>query len=199
MLLSHKYKFIFVHIQKTGGTSVATALRPYCEEQALAQVREAGLTAHSGAEQIVEALGRNMWDEYTTFCFDRNPWAKCLSLYFYQLQYWDRYRKPFRPRQPTFRQWFYPFGVWSKKLKPSFAQYSIGQELAVDYLGKYENLQEDFARVCQQIGLPDVRLPHRNKSKMRTTENYRGQYTSSMRRRVGRVFHREIELLDYSF
>ena len=199
MLLSHRHKFIFVHIQKTGGTSITAALKPYCDATALAQIKESGLAVHSGAAEIIQVLGRDMWDEYFTFCFERNPWSKCLSLYLYQLEHWDWYRKPLRPRRPTFWQWFYPFGLWRKKLKPSFDQYSVDGQIAVDFLGKYENLKDDFAAVCKQIGLPNVELPHRNKSKLGNTFEYRRQYTARMRRRIGRIFHREISLLRYSF
>ena len=36
--------------------------------------------------------------------------------------------------------------------------------LAVDFIGKFEQLQEDFNRICQSIGIPPRTLPHSNES-----------------------------------
>ena len=33
MIISHKYKFIFVHVPKTAGTSIAQSLYPYLDLQ----------------------------------------------------------------------------------------------------------------------------------------------------------------------
>ena len=199
MLLSHEHKFIFVHVQKTGGTSVMKALRPYCDPKALADIERAGLPAHATAKEIIAALGRPMWDEYFTFAFERNPWDKCVSLYYYQLEHRHRYAKPLRPREPTFGQWLYPFGVWPKKLKPSFARYEVDGRVGVKFLGSFENLAADFAEVCRRIGLEDVQLPFANRSQLRPEGGYRGHYSARAKRRIERVFHREIALGHYTF
>ena len=199
MLISHRHKFIFVHVQKTGGSSIWRALAPFCDPSDFALMQRYWLHSHSTATQIMRVVGRQIWDDYFTFAFERNPWDKCLSLYYYQLQNWHRYRKPFRPRNPTFRQWFYPYGFLVKKMRPSFEMYSDEGQICVKYLGRYERLQEDFAEICQRIGLGKVDLPVSNKSQLRTDPGYREHYTTPMRRRVERVFHREIELLGYSF
>lgn len=199
MLISHRHKFIFVHVQKTGGSSIWRALAPLCDPSELTLAERSGLHSHSPASEIIRVVGRDVWDSYFTFAFERNPWDKCLSLYYYQLQNWHRYRKPFRPRQPTFRQWFYPYGLLPKKLKPSSCMYSENGKMCVKFLGRYERLADDFAEVCRRIGLGSVTLPVANKSQLRREPGYREHYTEPMRRRVERVFHREIELLGYSF
>jgi hypothetical protein len=157
------------------------------------------LHSHSTASQIIRVVGRQVWDDYFTFAFERNPWDKCLSLYYYQLQHWHRYRKPLRPRNPSFRQWFYPYGFLVKKMRPSFDMYSEDGQISVKYLGRYERLAEDFGEICRRIGLSGVELPIFNKSQLRTDPGYRDQYTAAMRHRIERVFHREIEVLGYSF
>ena len=199
MLISQRHKFIFVHVQKTGGSSIWRALKPFCDASDFALIERHGLSSHATAGQIIEAVGREVWDEYFTFAFERNPWDKCLSLYYYQLQNWDRYRKLFRPRNPTFRQWFYPYGFLRKKLKPSIRMYSEHGQPCVKFLGRYERLAEDFTEICRRIGIGPVNLPVRNKSRLRQGSDYRPHFTEPMRRRVERVYHREIELLGYSF
>lgn len=199
MLLSHRHKFIFVHVQKTGGTSVMQALRPFCDPHALEEIARAGLPAHASAKQIIDVFGRALWDEYFTFAFERNPWDKCVSLYYYQLAHSHRYSKPLRPRNPTFAQWLYPFGFWPKKLKPSFERYEVDGQVGVKFLGSFENLAADFAEICRRIGLENVSLPLANKSRLRTEGGYRQHYSERLRKRIARVFHREIALRGYTF
>jgi hypothetical protein len=200
MLVSHKRRFVFIHVPKTGGISVATALKPYCDDDAMRAIKQHGLTKHSGIRQIARVFGWEMLDEYFTFAFERNPWDKCVSLYWYQMERWDRFRKPWRKENPSFEEWFSPFGFWPKKLHSSFRRYSVGGKVSVDFLGKYENLSEDFKYVCRQIGIPEVALPHRNPSTLRPRKkDYRPYYTERMRKRVERTFRREIAMLEYQF
>ena len=199
MLISRRHKFIFVHVQKTGGSSIWRALAPFCDPDDFALVKHHRLGSQSTASQIIQAVGREVWDEYFTFAFERNPWDKCLSLYYYQLQNWDRYRKPFRPRNPSFRQWFYPYGFLVKKMKSSIEMYSDHGEPCVKFLGRYERLADDFAEICRRIGIGPVSLPLSNKSRLRGDSDYRAHFSEPMRRRIEQVFHREIELLGYSF
>ena len=57
--------YSFVHINKTGGTSVVVAL---------------GLPfGHLTAREKIEQLGRERWDGRFTFAFVRNPWDRVAS------------------------------------------------------------------------------------------------------------------------
>jgi hypothetical protein len=200
MLLSHEHQFIFVHVQKTGGTSIMRALRPFCDAKALGDIERAGLPAHASANEIIAAFGRPLWDEYFTFAFERNPWDKCVSLYYYQLAKPHRYAKRWRWREPTFREWMFPFGVFKKKLRPSFHRYTVDGRVGVKFLGAYENLAADFAAVCRRIGLPEIELTVFNRSRLRTpNKGYRELYSPRARRRIERVFHREIARGNYAF
>ena len=52
---------------------------------------------------------------------------------------------------------------WIKKNK---------EELGVDFVGKTENLQEDFNKVCDSIGIDKFELSHRNKSQRADYQDY---------------------------
>ena len=66
----------------------------------------------------------------------------------------------------------------------------------VHFVGRYENLQEDFAIVAKQVGFTG-QLLHRNKSEDRT--HYSDYYTSELRDKVGDIFADDIKLFNYSF
>ena len=66
----------------------------------------------------------------------------------------------------------------------------------LDILGRFETLQEDFARIAERLERPvtpgrDNAAPER--------EDYRQHYTLSMRRKVARIYREDIERFGYSF
>lgn len=96
MIVSNSRKFIFVHINKTAGTSVAEALAPHLAwndlvlgatpiGHALHQpFRERfGLYKHSTAREIRTVVGESVWREYRSFAVVRDPVDRARSLYGY--------------------------------------------------------------------------------------------------------------------
>ena len=67
----------------------------------------------------------------------------------------------------------------------------------VDFVGRFENLQADFAAVCDRIGLHRTGLPHENRSDGRKA--YRDYYSEETRDIVARYFKRDIERFGYEF
>ncbi|MGD9017181.1 MAG: sulfotransferase family 2 domain-containing protein, partial [Desulfobacterales bacterium] len=95
MMISIRYRFIFIHIAKTGGTSLREALSrqtwrdPYRIPQALCS-RISGLFGHrlgckiprhARAVAAREMLPRELFDRCFKFAFVRNPWDLQVSSY----------------------------------------------------------------------------------------------------------------------
>ena len=68
-------------------------------------------------------------------------------------------------------------------------------KVMVDFLGRYERLEQDFAAACDRIGIAP-RLPHLNKSDRNSYQIY---YTPETRDIVATLCRRDIELFGYSF
>jgi hypothetical protein len=66
----------------------------------------------------------------------------------------------------------------------------------VQYLIRFENLEEDFNQVCAQIGISPVKLPTRNRSSRRHYSEY---YDEATKRVVGDVFAEETAFGGYRF
>ena len=72
----------------------------------------------------------------------------------------------------------------------------------VDFVGRYENLEQDFAEVARRIGLPSSLVLPRLQAVSRpagSRDSYRAYYTEETRRVVGDRFGNDVELFQYRF
>lgn len=224
MIISHKYKFIFIKTRKTAGTSIDLALSSFCgpndvvapraknDELATfyipAQNYEIGLKyyglsdvwyyirhgkkkvfrAHSPASYIKENISHDIWDNYFKFCFERNPWDKVISDY-----YWNLYKG--RISNTSLHEF-----VMCNKMISDFGKYSINNEIAVDFIGKYENLEQDLEFVRDKLHLPDkIELPYAKSGIRKDYSPYQELFSEEERMKIKAVFSKEICTLGYSF
>lgn len=213
MELSYSHRFIFIHVYRVGGQSVAAALQPYSYEpnryaarlpilRGLGKARVAALRehyyGHITARELEEALSPEVFATFFKFAFVRNPWDWLVSTYHYVLQ------RPKRPEYPEYELFQAPPGFdayleWRTQGGRTEPQsefvLSDSGELLVDFVGRYETLAEDFSEVCRRIGV-DSPLPHRNRSKH---ADFREYYTPATRSLVAEAYKDDIELFGYAF
>tara|TARA_A100001201_G_scaffold125203_1_gene109476 strand:+ start:626 stop:1330 length:705 start_codon:yes stop_codon:yes gene_type:complete len=82
-MISEKYKFIFVHANKTGGNSINDALSNYGEKYPAEQgyVHSSINFPHSQHWSLVEILKTGNFKDYFKFSISRNPWDRMVSYY----------------------------------------------------------------------------------------------------------------------
>jgi hypothetical protein len=216
MLLSRRYQFLFVHIAKTGGTSVRNALQryrwrdPFYAPQWIAS-KLSGLTGHTLAIKLPrhckaitaqEMLPRETFDTLFKFSFVRNPWDLQVSSY----HHIKRERPHLLEGDETFavflRRKLDQDRPWQYHIDTSITtqrQYLVdldGNQI-VDFVGRYESLQGDFDYCCDRIGIPRQALPHRRQATDRA--RYRDYYDEDTRALVAAHFAVDIEAFDYEF
>ncbi|RMF91729.1 MAG: sulfotransferase, partial [Nitrospinota bacterium] len=144
--------------------------------------------------ELREMLSPPVYDRFFSFAFVRNPWDWQVSLYFYMLKTRDH----FQHRLIHSMQGFEEYIRWrvreDRHLQKDFVTDEAGN-LLVDFVGKYENLEQDFAQVCARIGI-QAALPHLNQSGHR---NYREYYNERTRNLVYDAFKEDIEFFHYTF
>ena len=174
-MLCHHYKCIFVHIPKNAGQSIERVfldkLNLTWEIRAPLLLRKndnpkLGPThlAHLKARDYVDFkyISKEIFDSYYKFSFVRNPWSRLLSFYKYR-NYHERYEfndfvlGVFQDHVFKNENWF--VGPQSNYI------FSDSGEQHVDFVGRFENLQDDFNFVCRKIGIPPTPVPHTNQSK----------------------------------
>lgn len=149
---------------------------------------------HMGARHVRRLVGQDVWNSYYKFAFERNPWDKVVSAY-----YWRHRKSLDEEGQPPIS--FSEYVAKGKKLinVDGYGQYSIRGAVAVDQVGRYENLQEELHEALSNIGIEyDGWLP-RTKTHTRGERDYRKLYDVREKELVGNYFRREIDLLGYTF
>lgn len=192
-MISHKYKFIFIHIQKTAGKSILNAFDI-----------NSGADHRYASDQLIE-YGQTIWDSYFKFAFVRNPWDRLVSGYEYRKKGGNGSPNDLK-RSKLYPSTFYDFCLQlddfiSLKDELMFSPqykwiYDKHGKLMVDYIGRFENIDHDFGKICHKLNIHEYSLPHINKTKHRPYFEY---FNNETRKIVSHLYKEDIELFNYSF
>ncbi len=208
MLLSRAHRFLFIHVCKTGGTSVRRALAPYADRpgrppRPWARWRPGLppaadpcplLPAHATAAEARAALPAALFDGCFKFAFVRNPWDWQVSWYHFLRRDTGHPQHALASRMAGFADFLRWRARHDPLLQKSFLTDAAGGPL-VDFVGRFESLAEDFRFVCGAVGVR-AGLPHLNRS---PHGDYRSYYTPETRRLVEEVWREDIECFGYEF
>jgi hypothetical protein len=205
MLISESKSFLFVHVQKTAGTSLAEILKPHALNPASGRMnklasdlglvrdwRKFHFRKHANLRKAQSVIPAPVYDGLFKFAFVRNPWERLVSWY----QYVQRTpsHEDCRPGE-TFADFAARFLE-----KPRRAQWWMIEDrnggMGLDYVGRFENLNDDIAHLCQRIGIKAQILPHRNKM---ADKDYRTFYDDRLALAVKNTWAREIDAFGYTF
>lgn len=163
--------------------------------------------AHATASEIIAKIGRDAFDSSFSFGIVRNPWDWQVSLYRFafesvlDLPLLAAYARGLRPVRKTYSGFesFADYIRWrctdDVHLQKDFL-FSEGGEQLVDFVGRFERLDDDFRTICDRIGIPAT-LPKLNESSKGTP--YRDYYTPETIEMVRQTFAPDIELFGYEF
>lgn len=158
----------FVHVPKTGGISVATAL---------GEPRGTHVQA-SGCKGFV-------------FTFVRNPYTRLYSAFRFSQS--ERYDTPILPKHMTFRE-FVLERRYLNEPRGMFNQMLHWIDAPVGFVGRYEQLQQDFDRLCDILGARRMTLPWEHRLEARTDL---AMYDEEMKTLVAKDYAADFERFRY--
>lgn len=181
--------FIFLHINKTAGTSV---------------LRAVGIPVkrHRTAREIIARIGREKWDSAWKFAFVRNPWDRAVSLYEYRR---GKDRTGIASNELSFGEWVervfgaQPDPAYNNNPRSFQSQCEWLKDdrgnIEIDFIGRFENIQDDFRAIAEKIA-PGASLQHLNASRRAPYASY---YDAGSRKAVAAWFAEDIERFGYFF
>ncbi len=215
MLVSEKRRFLFVHVQKTGGITVSELLKQTVFDARSLNPRHMRLREAIERERIPEVSFR--------FAFVRNPWDRLVSWYTMidrarrkrLSQDEDSVQRKRFQQNPLYRSVLLHAPTFEDFVKNctqthmvqgvpySFALDQLSYvtdedgEMLADFVGRFERFEEDLTHVFDRLGLTVPDIPHKNRVPRR--RHYSEFYTPELEEIVRQRFKRDIEAFGYVF
>lgn len=219
MLISYTHEFIFFHVAKVAGLSIKGALEGYAQEPEKFRLKRPpkildgkpnpvyemweAFMMHVTARDAKKELPEEIYNDFYKFAFVRNPWDWQVSMYHFILKEKTHVSHKLVGSMAGFDEYL----EWVIE-KPARNAYPKGAgkfqkdmlideegKIIVDFIGRYENLAQDFQHVCRVINI-DASLPSINKT---VHKDYRSYYNEKTRKIVAEHFKEDIELFGYTF
>jgi hypothetical protein len=146
---------------------------------------------HAHAIQVQKLVGKEIWDRYFKFCLVRNPFDRAISFYYWRTKNWQKKHEEPIPDINNFI-----LNLPEKRLS-TWARYTIDNRIAVDFIGRFENLEEDLVIVERKIGIPALVLPHAKSSTRADRRHYSEILNSEARTYIEKACSSEIDAFGY--
>ena len=180
-----------------GEQDLVLGCTPEAERVHKENLMNGGPTKHWKARQILEYVGLDTWNSYFKFCFVRNPWELMISRYHWSIEtsWVDKKDKIKRIKLLDDFEDYILSDLESRTNCVDFINDEKGN-IIIDYIGKVEMISWDLLRICNRLGLPEMRLTIHNASKHDTYVKY---YNPLTRELISDWYKKDIEKFNYTF
>ena len=175
MPVSHEKKIIFVHVPRTGGSTLDYLFSHKNWDYWGGDPNSDKHPDHFSALQIKECIGDKRFNSYFKYAFVRNPYDRFVSNFRI-----SHGLLPNHERVNDFKLFcnrIYDI-VKSKRdimYQTSTEMLYINGELAMDYVGRYENYVNDVKTICNKLNQDITNIPKENASGSYITSQYYDQ------------------------
>lgn len=196
-MISHDLKCVFIHIPKCAGTSVYKSLK-----------LDFLCSGHAIASKHSEFLDQG----YFSFSFVRNPWDRIASCYRYfkSMNPKDRWYKGNQKladlaKQISFDEFVQRVPEFQKMMAREegsvrsgihFQPFSYFLDKPVDYIGKMENINRDYIKICREL---DIKIRPLKKVNTTNASNYQELYVEESKDIVYNIYKEDIKKYNYEF
>ena len=192
-MISHEYRFIFVHAGRTGGSTFERMAGIGLTDDE--RTRALGNTDFPEKHNDFEYYRSHYpvdFDKYFKFTIVRNPFDRLCSGWLWQTRVVQNLPPislyefiATRPSSHTFAEKFRLEGMTIEEAVRKF-----------DYIGRFEDLTASYAFLCDRLKIPGVSIPHTNKT---PAGRYQDAYDEETIALVLEKYGTDLELFGYKF
>lgn len=220
-MISREYQCVYIHIPKTAGTSIETWFDYHGEEErrgrqdhrSLKHLQQAiwpSSRGRFGVQHFIHFVNQrykarrmdfacvtqNEYQTFFKFAIVRNPWDRVYSWYRNVMRDEIHQHELGVPAGCEFDDFLVRhLDNWA--LEPQmFWLRDAEDKMGLDYVGKFEELQQAFDVICERLGVADSSLPKKLDS---GTSDFRSGYSGPGRDIVAGKYAEEIKMFNYSF
>lgn len=218
MILSTSHNFIFVHVPKTAGTSLTSALEPFGTYprrtlwRSLARrmpivepVDKVYLRKHETAAGVRRKIGAPLFASFQRFGVVRNPYDHAVSHYEFmkqfripkiaekvaQMRFADYLR--YRMKPPFWNDTFF-----ARLPNQSYFLADAQGQLLVQRVLRFESLADDFDALARDLRLGDVRLERKKPTLSRADKRpWQSYYDDEAKALADQLYAQDFKLLGY--
>ena len=206
----HDYQAIYYPIPKVACTSLIKV----CAEVLKIPLKGENLEEElhdMGFPSLNEEEIKNRFPNYFKFAFVRNPWDRMVSLYENKVnkeKYRCRLNSNFRKysnfkTNMSFNEFIRAIGEIEDKnsnhhFKSQYLSLFEKNPETMDFIGRFENLNQDFQKICKIVDLPKIKLPWLMREN-RDKNSYRDYYDLETKKVLEKRFEKDINLFCYGF
>jgi hypothetical protein len=170
MIISHKYKFVFIKTKKVAGSSIEQFLYPYLDKESdiitgssadqtpslnlpkLLRKPNGQPKGHATYKDAADILG-NKLKTYFIFTVERNPWQKTISAY--------KFHKSIGNIDCSLNEFAFLNKIKNKKTKTTFSplpcdwyMYTQDNKIIVDKVIQFNNLHQELQEIISHLNIP---------------------------------------------
>lgn len=220
-MISKKHNCIFIHIPKTGGTSIEHMIwsekertksnlcngylkKPFSTFRRKKLIKpnrnkhQLDGLQHLLAKQVKKEVPKKFFNQALKFTMVRNPWDRVISQYMYMFTRKDLMDYIDMDEDTELIKYLELIG---RKKHPQWEKQheffcDAHGEIIVDQILRFENFNLEISKVLTQLNIELNTVLHRNKGNRRHYSEY---YNSETKEFVADMYSQDIELLGYSY
>jgi hypothetical protein len=191
-----EHRCIYVHIPKCAGNSVVQSLFGNVS------------FGHGSLKRYQIMFGPGEFNRYFKFTVVRNPYDRLVSAFLFMKQggmnekdkrWAERNLKPYTDFDSFVKGWVNRSNIWKGlHFRPQHSFICLKKfQPGLDFIGYLENLEADFAFICQKLNINATLLEaNRNPSR---TKAYAEYYTAATRAIVAEAYADDLRVFGYNF
>jgi len=210
-MISHIHRCIFVHIPKTGGTSIENLIwsGPAANRSEsdlwmgfvdkYHNKYQTGGLQHLFATHIRTEVGEPVFSRYFKFSVVRNPWDRAVSQFVYTKTKHPMLQNFIGMKQgDCFKKYLQLISQkrhvqWEPQV--NFLRDAYGTSI-VDYVGRYETFSQSVLHILRVLGLDVQAIPHEKRGDRGPYQDY---YDDESEEMIAELYAEDIKAFGYSY